>query len=54
MSGTVALTDAALAEFWTERHLCTLTTLRRDGGVRVDHAVSEGRTPRRTACSSAA
>jgi F420H(2)-dependent biliverdin reductase len=21
----------ALAEFWTERHLCTLTTLRRDG-----------------------
>ncbi|QIG45668.1 PPOX class F420-dependent oxidoreductase [Nocardioides anomalus] len=27
--------SAALAAFWTERHLCTLTTLRRDGSPHV-------------------
>jgi len=26
---------APLADFWTERHLCTLTTLRRDGSPHV-------------------
>ena len=35
MSGRVPLTSAALREFWTERHLCTLTTLRADGSPRV-------------------
>lgn len=30
---------APLLEFWTERHLCTLTTLRRDG---TPHAVPVG------------
>jgi F420H(2)-dependent biliverdin reductase len=36
--------DPALRDFWTERHLCTLTTLRSDGrphvvpvGVALDH-----------------
>ncbi len=27
--------DAAMVEFWSERHLCTLTTLRRDGSPHV-------------------
>ena len=29
MSGTLSLSLPAVLEFWTERHLCTLTTLRR-------------------------
>ena len=41
MSGQVSLTDEALAEFWTERHLCTLTTLRADGSP---HVVAVGAT----------
>jgi PPOX class probable F420-dependent enzyme len=41
MSGIVALEDAALLEFWAERHLCTLTTLRRDGSP---HVVAVGAT----------
>jgi predicted pyridoxine 5'-phosphate oxidase superfamily flavin-nucleotide-binding protein len=41
MSGPVALGDAGLREFWTERHLCTLTTLRRDGSP---HVVAVGAT----------
>jgi len=32
---------AALREFWAERHLCTLTTLRRDGSP---HVVAVGAT----------
>ena len=35
------LTGAALVEFWTERHLCTLTTLRADGSP---HVVPVGAT----------
>ena len=38
---TERLTDAALLEFWTERHLCTLTTLRADGSP---HVVAVGAT----------
>ncbi len=41
MSGVVDLTNAALHEFWTERHLCTLTTLRADGSP---HVVAVGAT----------
>ena len=41
MSGRVPLTSAALREFWTERHLCTLTTLRADGPP---HVVAVGAT----------
>jgi PPOX class probable F420-dependent enzyme len=40
-SGLVSLDDASLAEFWTERHLCTLTTLRADGSP---HVVAVGAT----------
>jgi len=32
---TVALTDPALVAFWQERHLCTVTTVRPDGGLHV-------------------
>lgn len=31
----VALTDPALVAFWRERHLCTVTTVRPDGGLHV-------------------
>jgi PPOX class probable F420-dependent enzyme len=41
MSGPVVLGNAALLDFWTERHLCTLTTLRRDGSP---HVVAVGAT----------
>jgi PPOX class probable F420-dependent enzyme len=41
MSGLVRLDDAALLEFWSERHLCTLTTLRADGSP---HVVAVGAT----------
>ena len=41
MSGPVALGNAALLAFWTERHLCTLTTLRRDFSP---HVVAVGAT----------
>ncbi|SDS23656.1 PPOX class F420-dependent oxidoreductase [Actinoplanes derwentensis] len=41
MSGTVPLDSPALAQFWTERHLCTLTTLRADGSP---HVVAVGAT----------
>jgi PPOX class probable F420-dependent enzyme len=41
VSGPVRLADAALLEFWTERHLCTLTTLRADGSP---HVVAVGAT----------
>jgi F420H(2)-dependent biliverdin reductase len=41
MSGAVSLDDPGLIEFWTERHLCTLTTLRRDGSP---HVVAVGAT----------
>jgi PPOX class probable F420-dependent enzyme len=41
MSGRVPISSAALAEFWTERHLCTLTTLRKDGSP---HVVAVGAT----------
>ncbi|WP_430789900.1 PPOX class F420-dependent oxidoreductase [Actinoplanes sp. G11-F43] len=41
MSGTIPLDSPALAEFWTERHLCTLTTLRADGSP---HVVAVGAT----------
>ncbi|MBW6435377.1 TIGR03618 family F420-dependent PPOX class oxidoreductase [Actinoplanes hulinensis] len=41
MSGVVPLGSPALAEFWTERHLCTLTTLRADGSP---HVVAVGAT----------
>ncbi|WP_436530445.1 TIGR03618 family F420-dependent PPOX class oxidoreductase [Actinoplanes sp. HUAS TT8] len=41
MSGIVPLESAALREFWTERHLCTLTTLRADGSP---HVVAVGAT----------
>lgn len=41
MSGTVSLSNGALHEFWTERHLCTLTTLRADGSP---HVVAVGAT----------
>jgi PPOX class probable F420-dependent enzyme len=41
MSGLVAVDNPALLEFWTERHLCTFTTLRRDGSP---HVVAVGAT----------
>jgi PPOX class probable F420-dependent enzyme len=41
MSGVVDLAHPALHEFWTERHLCTLTTLRKDGSP---HVVAVGAT----------
>ncbi|MGX6606986.1 pyridoxamine 5'-phosphate oxidase family protein [Micromonosporaceae bacterium Da 78-11] len=41
MSGPVDLGNAELAAFWTERHLCTLTTLRADGSP---HVVAVGAT----------
>ena len=41
MSGRIDITSAALLEFWTERHLCTLTTLRADGSP---HVVAVGAT----------
>ncbi len=41
MSGIIPLESAALREFWTERHLCTLTTLRADGSP---HVVAVGAT----------
>ncbi|MCY1139710.1 TIGR03618 family F420-dependent PPOX class oxidoreductase [Actinoplanes sp. Pm04-4] len=41
MSGRVRLDNESLLEFWTERHLCTLTTLRADGSP---HVVAVGAT----------
>lgn len=41
MSGRIPLDSPALGEFWTERHLCTLTTLRSDGSP---HVVAVGAT----------
>lgn len=41
MSGALSLADPAVREFWAERHLCTLTTLRRDGSP---HVVPVGAT----------
>ena len=41
MSGTLSLSLPAVLEFWTERHLGTLTTLRRDGSP---HVVPVGAT----------
>ena len=41
MSGRIPLDSPALREFWTERHLCTLTTLRADGSP---HVVAVGAT----------
>ncbi|HET6533480.1 MAG TPA: PPOX class F420-dependent oxidoreductase [Actinoplanes sp.] len=41
MSGRIRLDSAQLREFWTERHLCTLTTLRADGSP---HVVAVGAT----------
>jgi PPOX class probable F420-dependent enzyme len=41
VSGVVRLGHAGLQEFWTERHLCTLTTLRADGSP---HVVAVGAT----------
>jgi F420H(2)-dependent biliverdin reductase len=41
VSGRIDLGSAALLEFWTERHLCTLTTLRADGSP---HVVAVGAT----------
>ena len=41
MSGPVDLHSAELREFWRERHLCTLTTLRNDGSP---HVVPVGAT----------
>jgi PPOX class probable F420-dependent enzyme len=41
MSGTLSLSTPAVQEFWTERHLCTLTTLRQDGSP---HVVPVGAT----------
>ncbi|MCM4077786.1 MULTISPECIES: pyridoxamine 5'-phosphate oxidase family protein [Paractinoplanes] len=41
MSGRVNLDNPSLLEFWTERHLCTLTTLRADGSP---HVVAVGAT----------
>jgi F420H(2)-dependent biliverdin reductase len=35
MSGVLDLATPALRDFWTERHLCTLTTLRADGSPHV-------------------
>ncbi|MET8154274.1 pyridoxamine 5'-phosphate oxidase family protein [Actinoplanes sp. NPDC049668] len=41
MSGRLELSAPAVLEFWTERHLCTLTTLRADGSP---HVVPVGAT----------
>ena len=41
MSGVVPLSSPALRAFWTERHLCTFTTLRADGSP---HVVAVGAT----------
>ena len=41
MSGRVEITNSDLSEFWTERHLCTFTTLRADGSP---HVVAVGAT----------
>ena len=41
MSGRIDLGSAALRDFWAERHLCTLTTLRADGSP---HVVAVGAT----------
>jgi len=41
MSGVVSLTNPALLDFWAERHLCTFTTLRKDGSP---HVVAVGAT----------
>jgi F420H(2)-dependent biliverdin reductase len=41
MSGRLSLSAPAVLEFWTERHLCTLTTLRADGSP---HVVPVGAT----------
>ncbi len=41
MSGVVRLASPELHEFWTERHLCTFTTLRADGSP---HVVAVGAT----------
>jgi PPOX class probable F420-dependent enzyme len=41
VSGTIPLDSPALAAFWAERHLCTLTTLRADGSP---HVVAVGAT----------
>jgi PPOX class probable F420-dependent enzyme len=41
MSGLIRIDHPALHEFWTERHLCTLTTLRADGSP---HVVAVGAT----------
>jgi F420H(2)-dependent biliverdin reductase len=41
MSGVLPPDSPGLAEFWTERHLCTLTTLRTDGSP---HVVPVGAT----------
>ena len=41
MSGRLSLSAPAVLEFWTERHLCTLTTLRKDGSP---HVVPVGAT----------
>ncbi len=41
MSGRVSIDNPELLEFWTERHLCTLTTLRADGSP---HVVAVGAT----------
>ncbi|MEU8239742.1 TIGR03618 family F420-dependent PPOX class oxidoreductase [Actinoplanes missouriensis] len=41
MSGKIPIDSPALAEFWTQRHLCTLTTLRADGSP---HVVAVGAT----------
>lgn len=40
-AGSPQLDDPALLAFWTERHLCTLTTLRADG---TPHVVPVGAT----------
>ena len=41
MSGVIPIDSPALVRFWTERHLCTLTTLRADGSP---HVVAVGAT----------
>ena len=41
MSGRVSPDNAELQQFWAERHLCTLTTLRADGSP---HVVAVGAT----------
>jgi PPOX class probable F420-dependent enzyme len=41
VSGAIPIGSPLLAGFWTERHLCTLTTLRADGSP---HVVAVGAT----------